>query len=104
MHNLFKVLIGTALGAGVGVAISRVLEQQTGVELEINRADGVATVVGQSEPQPGFADRIKGRLEAARLAGEDAKAAKEAELRGYFREKVNDPAAMTVNPLAPQSR
>jgi len=104
MHKVFKVLLGAALGAGVGMAIARVLEQQAGMELEINRADGVATVVGETEPKPGFADRIKGRLEAAKVAGEDARIAKEAELRGYFREKVNDPAAMAVNPLAPQGR
>ncbi len=101
MNNAIKFLVGTALGAGVGVAASKLLESRAGVELEVTGPDGVARVVGTAEPKPGISERIKARLEAARLAGEDAKLAKEAELRGYFREKVNDPTAMAVDPLAP---
>lgn len=101
MNNVIKFLAGTALGAGVGVAVSRLLEARAGIELEVTGPDGVVRVVDHEAPKPGIGDRIKARLDAARLAGEDAKAAKEAELRGYFREKVNDPTAMTVDPLAP---
>jgi hypothetical protein len=50
----------------------------------------------------GFADfeqqpkeSLKQRWERAKLAGEEARLAKEAELRSYFRQKVNDPTAMT---------
>lgn len=103
MNNVIKILAGTALGAGVGAAVSKLLEARAGVELEITGPDGVARVV-DADAKPGIGDRVKARLDAARLAGEEAKAAKEAELRGYFREKVNDPTAMAVDPLAPPRR
>jgi hypothetical protein len=38
--------------------------------------------------------RLRGRWEAANLAGDVAKEAKEAELRARFRGKVNDPDAL----------
>ena len=101
MNTAFKILFGTALGAGVGVVASKLLEERASVELEVVGPDGAVRVVDSSGAKPGIGDRVRARLEEARLAGEDAKAAKEAELRGYFREKVNDPTAMRVDPLAP---
>ncbi len=104
MNNAIKILAGTALGAGVGVAVSKLLASRDDeLVLEVAGPDGVAFVAA-SEPAPGIGERVKARLDAARQAGEAAKAAKEAELRGYFREKVNDPTAMAVNPLAPATR
>lgn len=101
MNNAIKILVGTAVGTGVGIAASRLLESQSDLELEVTGPDGVVRLADTSAPKPGFSERLKARLEAARLAGDEAKLAKEAELRGYFREKVNDPTAMTVDPLAP---
>lgn len=104
MNNAFKILVGTALGAGVGVAVSKLLaSREEHLELEVAGPDGVA-FVATPEEQPGVGDRLKARIEAAKQAGEDAKAAKEAELRGYFRQKVDDPTALTVDPLAPTRR
>lgn len=101
MNNAIKILVGTALGTGVGVAVSKLLaSRDEGLELEVTGPDGVA-YVASAEPQPGIGERLKGRVQAAKQAGEEAKAAKEAELRGYFRQKVDDPTAMAVDPLAP---
>ena len=79
MNNGAKVLVGSLLGSAVGYAISKVMERE------------VAGPVGfTTEPKESF----KQRWERAKLAGEDARLAKEAELRAYFREKVNDPDAL----------
>jgi hypothetical protein len=100
VNNGIKILVGTAIGTGVGVAASKLLEMQAGVELEVTGPDGVARVVGDVEPRPGIVDQIKARLEAVRVAGEEAKIAREAELRDIFREKVKDPTAMTADSAA----
>ncbi len=79
MNNGAKVLVGSLLGSGVGYAISKVMEREV-----------VEPAGFSAEPKESF----KERWERAKLAGEEARLAKEAELRAYFREKVNDPDAL----------
>jgi hypothetical protein len=83
MNNPAKVLVGSLLGAGVGYVISKVMERE------------VVEPAGFADTQPQPKESFKERWERAKLAGEQARLAKEAELRSYFREKVNDPTAMT---------
>jgi hypothetical protein len=80
MNNGAKVVVGSLLGAGVGFAISKLAERDS------------APVAGVAETEP--RESLKNRWQRAKLAGEEARAAKEAELRAYFRAKVNDPTAL----------
>lgn len=83
MNNPAKVLVGSLLGAGVGYVISKVMEREVIEPVSF----------GDTQQQP--KETFKERWQRARLAGENARLAKEAELRSYFREKVNDPYALT---------
>ena len=83
MNNGTKVVVGSLLGAGIGYVISKVMERE------------VVEPVGFADTAQEPKETFKERWERAKLAGEGARLAKEAELRAYFREKVNDPAAMT---------
>ncbi len=82
MNNPTKVFVGSLLGAGVGYVISKVMERE------------VVEPVGFADTQQPK-ETLKERWERAKLAGEEARIAKEAELRSYFRQKVNDPIAFT---------
>jgi hypothetical protein len=84
MNNPVKVVIGTLVGAGIGAAISRALERD-------RQPEGVATAAAlPAEPK----ETLRERWERARHAGDAARAEKEAALRSYFRQKVQDPAAL----------
>lgn len=83
MNNGAKVVVGSLLGASVGYVISKVMER------EVVEPAGLHDAPGQPK------ETFKERWERAKLAGEAARLAKEAELRSYFREKVNDPTALT---------
>jgi hypothetical protein len=80
MSNPVKIMFGTIVGAGIGMAVSRAMERS------VPAAQGAAP----SEPKETLAQR----WERAKTAGEAAKEAKEAELRAYFRQKVDDPTAL----------
>lgn len=81
MNNGTKVVVGSLLGAGIGYVISKVMERE------------VVEPAGFADTQP--KESFKERWERAKIAGEEARLAKESELRAYFREKVNDPTALT---------
>jgi hypothetical protein len=83
LNNGTKVIVGSLLGAGVGYVISKVMEREV-----VEPAGFAAT---PQEPK----ETLKQRWERAKLAGEDARLAKEAELRASFREKVNDRDALS---------
>jgi hypothetical protein len=83
MDNPVKVILGTIVGAGIGVAISRALERGS------SQPDGVAAAM-PVEPK----ETLRERWERAKLAGDAARAETEASLRSYFRQKVHDPSAM----------
>jgi hypothetical protein len=87
MRNLAKVLLGSALGAGIGAAIAKVAGRGSASPSE-------HTLVSDDRPRESF----KERLARAREAGEAARIAKEAELAAYFRRKVNDPDALPDRP------
>jgi hypothetical protein len=88
LRNAVKLVLGSAIGAGVGYAASKVVEERAG------DADDAAPLRESEQPRETF----KMRLARAKDDGEAARAAKEAELRAYFRQKVRDPDAMTDNP------
>ncbi len=88
MNNPGKVIFGSIIGSGIGVAISRYLESQT-VMTDPTSSDA---------DRPGFVETMKTRWVQAKVDGEVAREAKEAELRAYFRDKVDDPTAMRDNP------
>ncbi len=77
--RLVKFGVGGAVGAAVGGAAAFVFAPRSGEELN---------------------GKIRQRLAATRLAGAQAKAAKEHELIGRFRQSVNDPSALNVNEMA----
>lgn len=82
MNNGTKTVVGSMLGAGVGFAISKIMEREV--------VEPVGFVDSTAEPK----ESLKERWKRAKIAGEEARQAKEAELRSYFREKVNDPTAL----------
>ena len=89
MNNPGKIIFGSIIGSSIGVAISKYLESQT------ISADGSAAT---AEDGRGIVETMKARWAQARIDGEVAREAKEAELRAYFRDKVDDPSAMRNNP------
>ena len=80
--RIVKFGLGGAIGAAAGGAAAFVFAPQSGDELT---------------------GKIKSRLADARLAGAEAKAAKERELIGRFRAKVQDPTALQADEMAVQA-
>jgi hypothetical protein len=97
MNNPVKVIVGSLLGAGIGVGISRMMEMRD-AQTVVPTSPPLHVVA--EEPQPSIIESLKDRWEQAKQNGDLAKQAKEAELRSYFRAKVNDPQAMQIDPLA----
>ena len=73
---------GLVLGAAVSTAVSVLLAPQSGPELQ---------------------GEISDRAEEARRAGDEAEIIETERLKREFRMKVNDPAALTGRPPAPES-
>jgi hypothetical protein len=100
-RNIFKIAGGSAVAAGIGALIARgtqtVAEQgppgEPFAEHEsiTDRATNVKDNVQESVHEK--RESLRDRWERAQAAGEAAKEAREAELRAYFREKVDDPTA-----------
>lgn len=93
-RNIVKLITGSAVGAGVGALLAR------GTEATARQDDRVARVTTESPSDTGqgnkiteIRDSIRDRWRRAQEEGDQAKEAREAELRAYFREKVNDPTA-----------
>jgi hypothetical protein len=100
-RNILKFIGGSAVGAGIGALLAR----------------GTETAAQQGPPAQGMAEQedltdraesikatatskvhetrqsLRDRWANAQAAGEAAREAREAELRAYFREKVDDPTA-----------
>jgi gas vesicle protein len=74
MQGLLKFLVGGAAGTAVGLVVGSLLAPQRGEELQ--------AVARQ-------------RVEDAKRAGDEAERETEAELRERFRQKVNDPVALS---------
>lgn len=90
LRNLVKVVAGTGIGAGIGAAMVKLMERD-----DQQPTDMSANIMVTEKPGR---ESLRERLDRAKAAGDAAAAAKEAELRAYFRVKVNDPNAMTGNP------
>jgi hypothetical protein len=92
-RNIVKLITGSAVGAGVGALLAR------GADTTAKRDDPVASATSESPIDSGkgklteLTDSIRDRWRRANNEGDQAKEAREAELRAYFREKVNDPTA-----------
>lgn len=89
-RNLFKTVIGLAVGAGIGALFAKEIGPLTGQEPESTYG-----IAGTPKPEP--KESLKERWERSLSAGEAAQEAKEAELRSYFRHKVEDPTAFTID-------
>jgi hypothetical protein len=86
LRNVLKLVLGSAIGAGVGYAASKVVEERD-------------PLLADADAAPEYPhETFKERLARAKEAGETARVAKEAELRAHFRQKVHDPAALTDIP------
>lgn len=101
VRNVFKFIGGSAVGAGVGAIFARGTATigQQGPEAGA-RAERVSVTerltVNKDNTQQTVEEKkgsLRERWEHAQVAGEAAKEAREAELRAYFREKVEDPTA-----------
>ena len=92
-RNLLKLISGSAVGASVGALLAR------GTEAAAKRGDPMARVAAgsSSDTKQGkiteLRNSIRDRWQRAQEEGDQAKEAREAELRAYFREKVDDPTA-----------
>ena len=101
VRNVFKVIGGSAIGAGIGALLARGTETigQQGPEAGARvEHDSVAQRLSASKDNAQQTveekkESLRERWERAQSAGEAAKVAREAELRAYFREKVDDPTA-----------
>jgi hypothetical protein len=100
-RNILKLIGGSAVGAGIGALFARGAEtaSQQGPPAGIMAAhDSVSDRAADAALDAQIAveekkESLKERWERAQVAGEAAKEAREAELRAYFREKVDDPTA-----------
>src|SRR5690554_4908333 len=101
-RNLFKLIAGSAIGAGIGALIARRAESvaQPGPALDIADTDDQSVTrklaAVKDDAQEAVTEKresLRERWERAQAAGEAAREAREAELRAYFREKVADPTA-----------
>lgn len=97
-RNLFKLVGGTAIGAGIAALISRVVESD-GEQPEPAVAE--PTLSPAQAPGPSTVDRLKSlpertkeRWERAKEAGVAAQMEEEARLREDYRDYVNDPMAL----------
>ncbi|MEZ4521887.1 MAG: hypothetical protein R3A46_09645 [Thermomicrobiales bacterium] len=92
-RNLMKVILGSAVGTGVAALVARKAQQDDLPEEE--RVPLTETV--KTAPI-----RLRERWERAKEAGAEAEAEATAHLTAAFRDKVNDPDALT--PPRPPSR
>lgn len=101
MNNPVKLLFGSLVGAGIGVALSKVVErqQEPGLSTSMMMTGGDAgRRVSAGDESLESSGQFKDRLARARAAGIEAKLRKEAELRELFRAKVHRPDALTSPP------
>lgn len=91
-RNLVKIIIGSAIGTAVGLAVNRMSDRdQVPDGEEMEESSGMSPV----EAVTSLPERVKRRWQAAREAGLAAQAEEVARLTAYFREKVNDPNALS---------
>jgi hypothetical protein len=92
-RNIMKVIVGSALGTAVAAGVTH-LSRRGDVPAEQR--------VPLTEEIKSIPVRVRERWERAQEAGETAAAAEAARLTHLFRDKVDDPVALT--PPQPPSR
>jgi hypothetical protein len=100
-RNIFKIAGGSAIAAGIGTLIAhgtRTVAEQGPPGEPFAEHESIADRVANAsedvqETVQAKRESLRDRWERAQTAGEAAKEAREAELRAYFREKVDDPTA-----------
>lgn len=95
MNNPLKLVLGSLIGAGIGVALSKVAETRQ----EPGLSAAQSFTFADSESAPSTSEAFGDRLARAKAAGADARVQKEAELRDQFREKVRRSNALTAPPI-----
>lgn len=99
-RNLVKILVGSAIGTAVGLAVNRMSDKDhVPEEIQVEEEPGMSPI----EKVKAVPERVKGRWQAAREAGLAAQAEEEARLTAIYREKVNDPTALTEEAPSPNS-
>jgi hypothetical protein len=88
-----KIVVGSALGTAVAAGVTHLARRG-----DIPGEERVPL----TEEIKSIPDRLRGRWESAKAAGESAAVAEEARLTHLFRAKVDDPIALT--PPQPPSR
>lgn len=92
-RNLVKLVAGSALGVAVAAGVSRLVQRQDQPPEERKPlTDEVRSIP----------IRLQDRWQQAKDSGEAARVAKEDEMKRAFRDKVNDPSALTP-PYPPSS-
>lgn len=88
-RNIMKLVTGIALGAGIGMLTSKLSERAS-------EPEPAAAAPRQSlgETAAGWQERLRQRWEDAKVAGNVAQQATEAEMRARFRAKTSDPDAL----------
>lgn len=103
-RNIIKFIGGSIIGAGIGALIARGTESAAQQGPEVQTVADTENEAGLVDKATGIKDTatakvtstresLRDRWEKAKVAGDAAQEAREAELRAYFREKVNDPTA-----------
>lgn len=91
MPTAIRILLGSALGAAVGYGIAKFMEREVTVTATPDAGDAL---LSQTGPKESFKERIA----RAKTVAAEARAAREAELRALFRQKVQDPDALSEMP------
>lgn len=101
-RNIVKLVSGSAIGAAIGAVLARGAESTAKPDDPLMAAQMKVEDAGEKGPsitETGKAkvtdirESLRDRWQRAQTAGDEAKTAREAELRAYFREKVDDPTA-----------
>lgn len=129
-RNILKFIGGSAIGAGVGALLARGTENaaKPAVTVVVDPVTTETAGIGVTTAPPaathedgiggkvesfkndvtgkvtGYRDALRDRWERAQREGDKAKEEREAELRAYFREKVNDPTAFPPGAPTRQDR
>jgi hypothetical protein len=90
-RNFMKLVTGIAVGAGIGALTSKLSHRATEPDPQ---AAAAAPRQSLGETVTGWKERLRTRWEEAKVAGDVAQQATEAELRARFRAKTNDPDAL----------
>lgn len=99
-RNLMKSIAGTLVGAGIAVAVAKVMDRSDDSSQDELPASAFPSDLefgsspSTTEKLKNVPERLKTRWQEAKDAGYAAQAEQEERLRHQFREYVNDPGAL----------